>query len=79
MVYFILVEGIYGNNANENRKMEKTQPNTVEEARQQAIAWQQWQSEQSLSYGEVAEWEDHFTAIAKKFNLTEEFKENGII
>lgn len=52
---------------------------TAEEARDQAIAWQQWSSEQSLSYGELSEWQYYFEALATKFNLTSEFRENGII
>jgi hypothetical protein len=52
---------------------------TAEEARQQAIDWQNWQSEQSLSYSELSEWQAHFEELAKKFDLTDEFKENGII
>ena len=51
---------------------------TEEEARQLAIEWQHWQSEQSLSYGELAEWQVYFEALAKKFDLIEEFKENAI-
>lgn len=52
---------------------------TQEEARDYAIEWQNWQSEQSLSYGEVAEWAGIFRALAEKFDLIEEFEENGII
>jgi hypothetical protein len=44
-----------------------------------AIDWQKWASEQSLSWGEVAEVQAYFEALAKKFNLTNEFKENGIL
>ena len=59
--------------------MTTTKPNSASEARQQAIDWQAWQSEQSMSYLELAEWQAHFTQQAEKFNLTAEFKENGII
>lgn len=52
---------------------------TQEEAREMAIDWQDWQATQSLSYGEFAEWQDYFETLALKFDLTEEFKENGII
>lgn len=52
---------------------------TVDEAREFAVDWQQWASEQSLSYGELALWQGYFTEIGKKFNLTNEFKENGIL
>ena len=59
--------------------MEKQHPKTKEEARQYAIEWQQWASEQDLSYGELAEWGAEFERIGREFDLTEEFKENGII
>ena len=52
---------------------------TEEEARKYAIDWQNWANEQSLSYEELAFWGDEFNKLAKKFNLEEEFKENGII
>jgi hypothetical protein len=50
-----------------------------DQARQTAIDWQQWASEQSLSYSELADWSGFFRTLARKFNLTDEFKENGII
>lgn len=59
--------------------MEKKEINTQDEARQYAIDWQTWQAEQSMSYGELAEWQDIFTRLGVRFNLTEEFQENGII
>jgi len=52
---------------------------TADEARQIAIDWQIEASEKSYSYAELAGWSDYFTDMAKKFNLTKEFKENGII
>jgi hypothetical protein len=52
---------------------------TKEEARQFAIDWQLWQSEQSLSYEQVADWQDYFAVLARQFGLTDEFRENGII
>ena len=52
---------------------------TAGEATQYAIDWQIWQGEQSLSYGELAEWQEVFSKLAKKYNLTKVFKENGII
>ena len=49
------------------------------EARQQAIDWQaSWQDYQ-YSYSELIEWQSYFTQLAEKFNLKEEFEENGII
>lgn len=52
---------------------------SADEARQLAIDWQAWASEQSLSYSELSEWQGFFETLAKKFDLTDEFKENGII
>ena len=52
---------------------------TQDEARQIAIDWQNWQSEQSLSYEELAVFGNYFHGLATKFNLEEEFRENGII
>jgi len=50
-----------------------------EEARQTAINFQNWASEKSLSYAELSEYSGYFETLGKKFNLTEEFKENAII
>jgi len=52
---------------------------TREEARQYAIDWQIWMSNKNLSYGEIAEWQMIFRELAERFDLEEEFKENGII
>lgn len=52
---------------------------TAGEATDLAIDWQSWQSEQSLSYGEAVYYQNYFEALAERFNLTDEFKENGII
>ena len=60
-------------------KIPTTDIETVGEAKQKAIDWQKWQSTKALSYGEINKWVDFFKILAKKFNLTEEFKENGII
>lgn len=59
--------------------MKKQTPTTQAEARQYAIDWQQWASEQNLSYSELAEWNAIFAKLGEQFNLTDEFKENGII
>ncbi len=50
-----------------------------EEARQMAMDFQKWASEESLSYGELTEYLGFFETLGKKFNLTNEFKEEGII
>lgn len=52
---------------------------TADEARSIAIEWQYWISEQDLSYSELIDWKLYFEALDKKFDLLEEFKENGII
>jgi len=49
------------------------------QARDIAQQWQEWQSEKSMSWGEVAAWAEWFAELAKRFNLTKEFKENAII
>lgn len=66
--------------------MKKRTPKTREEARQYAIDWQQWFTEQntkenpqSLYMSELIEWQNIFTELGERFDLTEEFKENGII
>ena len=52
---------------------------TKEQACDYAIDWQNWASNESLSYSELAEWGEIFTKLGEKFDLTREFKENGII
>ena len=52
---------------------------TQAEARQFAIDWQNWSGEQVMSWEDVANWGLVFEKLAKKFDLVEEFKENGII
>jgi predicted nucleic acid-binding Zn-ribbon protein len=53
---------------------------SADEARQLAIDWQNWQSQRSMSMGEVVEWQGYFEKLASKFpDLTEEFRENAII
>jgi hypothetical protein len=56
-----------------------TEIKTKEEAKQQAISFQNWISEENLSYSDLNKWSGYFETLAKKFNLTDEFKENGII
>jgi hypothetical protein len=52
---------------------------TKERARQYAMDYQKWVSEQNLSYGELSQYQGMLETIGKKFDLIEEFKENGII
>lgn len=53
--------------------------NTKEEAINYAIEWQQWVSERDMYMSELLEWQNFFVNLAERFDLTEEFKENGII
>jgi len=50
-----------------------------EAARQEAIDWQLWASEQNLSYGELADYQAHFEATGRRYGLIQEFRENAII
>lgn len=52
---------------------------TAEQARDYAIDWQNLVSDLSLSLAELAEQQAIFATLAEKFDLTDEFKENGII
>jgi hypothetical protein len=67
----------WGNKINEgfNLKM----PKTKEEASEQAMDWQHEFSNKSMSWADVMEAANYFEKLAKKFGLTKEFKENGII
>ena len=46
---------------------------------QKALEWQADFGNHNYSYGELAEWASYFEQLAKRYGLTEEFKENGII
>lgn len=61
------------------KQFEKRIINTKEEAQQYAIEWQDWSMNSGLSYSELAEWQTIFAELASRFDLTEEFTENGII
>lgn len=56
-----------------------SQVESLEQAEQLAIDWQNWASKQNLSYSELSDWQVLFEGLAEDFNLTDEFKENGII
>jgi len=64
---------------NKYKPMQKITITTKDAARQAAIDWQTWQVEKSLSYQELADWQDYFQTLADKFGLQAEFEENGII
>ncbi len=62
--------------------MNPNQTNTIttrDQAITFAIDWQNWQSTQSLYMSELLEWQRVFTLLALKFDLLDEFQENGII
>ena len=63
----------------QNNNMQKKNIKTKEEARNYAIEWQSWQSNQNMSYVDLIEWRYYFADLADKFHLVREFKENGII
>lgn len=50
-----------------------------ENARQKAIEWQLDFNNHDYSYGELIYFTEYFTKLAKRYGLTEEFRENGII
>lgn len=52
---------------------------TKEQARQFGINYQEWASNQDLSYGELLHFQNKLSKLAEKFDLVEEFQENGII
>ena len=52
---------------------------TQDEARQLAIDWQNWQSEQSLSYEDLILWQSYFEKLGEVWGLADEFKEEGIV
>lgn len=50
------------------------------EARDAAIDFSHWESDQDFSYGELYEWQCHWEGVLKQFpELADEFRENGII
>ena len=48
-------------------------------AREKAIEWQHDFENHNYSYGELAAWQKYFEKLARRYGLTEEFTENGII
>ncbi len=52
---------------------------TKEEARQYAIDWQSKFNETSHDWQAIADYQAEFQELAERFDLVEEFKENGII
>jgi hypothetical protein len=54
-------------------------PKTADEASSQAMDWQNDFKNKSYSWEDVILAGEHFAKVAKKFGLTDEFEENGII
>lgn len=48
-------------------------------AREKAKAWLEESSQRDVSYAELADVTAYFKLLAKRYGLTEEFQENGII
>lgn len=59
--------------------MEKSYEEKKEKARQEAIEWQNTFAERNLSYGEIQAAYGRFLRLAKRYGLTREFQENGIL
>lgn len=52
---------------------------TADQARDLVIDWSMWVDEHAMSYQELADWQAFFRELARKFDLRDEFEENGII
>lgn len=50
-----------------------------EKARNMAVEWQNDFYNHNYSYDELAYWQEYFERLGQIYDLTEEFKENGII
>lgn len=50
-----------------------------ERARNKAIEWQYNFDSHNYSWGELMDFQAYFEGLAKRYGLTEEFRENGII
>lgn len=60
-------------------KNKKTYQQLKEAARQEAIDWQYEAAEQNLSYGELAEAQERFEKLGRRYGLIQEFRENAIL
>ena len=59
--------------------MANTYQKLKNKAREEAIEWQRDFENHNYYWSELADWSEHFTKLAKRYGLTKEFKENGII
>ena len=49
-----------------------------EQVRNEAIDWQYEQADMSLSYGELADAQERFERLGRRYGLLHEFRENAI-
>lgn len=59
--------------------MENNYQNKKAQLRQEAIEWQISFSASNQSYAEMLKAQERFQKLGKRYGLTKEFKENGII
>lgn len=59
--------------------MAKTYQELKNKAREEAKAWQLDFANNNYSYEEIGNVGEYFIKLAKRYGLTKEFKENGII
>lgn len=52
---------------------------TADQAREVGIDYQTYAAEASLSYGELVYYTNMLEDLAKRFDLLDEFRENGVI
>lgn len=57
----------------------KTYKEKKSEARSEAIEWQYAFCDRDISWEELAEETEHFVKLAKRYGLTREFKQEGVI
>ena len=57
----------------------KTYQEKKEAARQEAIDWQDWLSDNSISYEGLAIATAYFERLGRRYGLLQEFRENAII
>jgi hypothetical protein len=59
-------------------KIKKTYQQLKEAAREAAIDWQNSWQDNCPSYGELAEDQEQFEKLGRRYGLLQEFRENGI-
>ena len=59
--------------------MAKTYQELKNKARQEAVEWQHDFANNNYNYEEVGNFYNYFFKLGKRYGLTKEFKENGII